>query len=102
MIGTAGTQKAAEYISAYLKQIGLQPLTDSFLQPFEFTSGIKVAPNDNFFELHLAGSVDRLTIGISYQPLSFTANRTVSGEVVFAGYGLQAPQEALIPIKTWM
>ena len=93
MTGTAGTQKAAEYISEYLKQIGLQPISDSFLQPFEFTSGIKVAPSDNFFELHLANSVDQLTTGISYQPLSFTANRTVSGEVVFAGYGLLAPQE---------
>ena len=93
MTGTAGTQKAAEYISEYLKQIGLQPLSDSFLQPFEFTSGVKVTPSNNFFELHWANSVDRLTTGISYQPLSFTANRTVSGEVVFAGYGLLAPEE---------
>ncbi len=94
MTGSPENRKAAEYIGQYLKQCGLQPLSDNYFQSFEFTAGVEVASGGNLFELHLANSVERLTIGTSYQPLSFTANRTISGEVVFAGYGLQVPGES--------
>lgn len=96
MTGSEGERLAADYLVAELKAIGAVPLPgrDSFLVPFEFTSGVKAGDSGN--EMTLSTTDDR---GISSErnfspktgfiPLSFSESGEFEGEVVFAGYGLK-------------
>jgi len=96
MTGSEGERLAADYLIAELKEMGAVPLPgrDSFLVPFEFTSGVAAAENGN--ELTLTTTDER---GISsersfsaktgFLPLSFSESGEFEGEVVFAGYGLK-------------
>jgi hypothetical protein len=96
MTGTEGERLAADYLIAELKAIGAEPLPgrDSFLVPFEFTSGVSAATIGN--EMVLTTTDER---GISsernfspktgFLPLSFSESGEIEGEVVFAGYGLK-------------
>ena len=87
LAGTSGEKRASEYLVAELKKIGAKPLPghDDFLLPFEFTAGSKDG-----------GS--RVTVGTrtfvtesDVRALAFSDNGEVSGEVVFAGYGIVVP-----------
>ncbi len=93
MTGSAGIKKAAEYIVARFKSAGLKPFGDNstFLQQFEFTSGMELAPNQNRLEVTIAGEIQTFEVEKDFLPLAFTSNGEVEGEVVFAGYGLKAP-----------
>jgi len=93
MTGSAGIKKAAEYLVTQFKAAGLKPFGDngSYLQEFEFTSGMKLASNQNRLEVTIAGETKTFEVEKDFMPLSFTANGEVEGDVVFAGYGLNAP-----------
>jgi Tol biopolymer transport system component len=93
MTGSAGIKKAAEHIVERFKSAGLKPFGDdnTFLQQFEFTSGMELSPNQNRFEVTIAGELQTFEVEKDFMPLAFTANGEVAGEVVFAGYGLKAP-----------
>lgn len=93
LTGTPGAQKAANYVSEYFKLVGLQPLPGAkdFFQPFEFSSGVRVLTNQNAATLHAAAAPATLALDKDFRPLAFTANGTVEGDVVFAGYGLSVP-----------
>ena len=95
LTGTAGAQKAATYIADYFTLVGLAPLpgATNFFQPFEFSSGVRVLTNQNTASLATATNAPRqpLALDKDFRPLAFTANGSVEGEVVFAGYGLSVP-----------
>lgn len=93
LTGTPGAQQAATYIAEYFKLAGLAPLpsANGFFQPFEFSSGVRVLTNQNSATLHAAAAPATLALNKDFRPLAFTANGTVEGEVVFAGYGLSVP-----------
>lgn len=93
LTGTPGAQKAASYIAEYFRLVGLKPLPGSpdQFQPFEFSSGVRVLTNQNSATLHAAAAPAALALDKDFRPLAFTANGTVEGEVVFAGYGLSVP-----------
>jgi len=93
LTGTPGAQQAATYIADYFKLVGLQPLpgAKNYFQPFEFSSGVRVLTNQNSATLHAAAAPATLALNKDFRPLAFTANGTVEGEVVFAGYGLSVP-----------
>jgi hypothetical protein len=86
--GSNGERLAADYIAAELKRIGARPLPgqQDFRLPFEFTAGTRDG-----------GSSLSLRVGQTYsstpnvQALSFSDNGEVTGEVVFAGYGIVVP-----------
>ena len=94
LTGTEGEAQANEYLVAQLSALGVEPLpgADGLTHPFEFTAGT----ND-------AGSVLTLTAergeeswsgSETFQALSLSDNGSVTGEVVFAGYGLVLPESA--------
>ena len=90
-IGTAGLDKAADYIAAEMQAAGLEPggPDGGWFQPFEMTTGVTLGEN-NVLELgreHL----DSRTLEY-WQPLDLSESGSVSGEVVFAGYGITAPE----------
>jgi Tol biopolymer transport system component len=94
--GTRGAQLAADFIAGRFKADGLAPLAGvkDFRQPFEFTAGIKTLPGKNSLAVRVEGGVVgelAFQSDMDFRPLSFTANGEFEGEVVFAGYGLKAP-----------
>jgi hypothetical protein len=101
--GSPGERLAADYIVSELKRIGARPLpgmTD-FRVPFEFTAGSKDGGSKITITRTGNGEVStangrRLAAmeftGVdSVQALAFSDNGDVSGDVVFAGYGIVVP-----------
>jgi hypothetical protein len=85
--GSTGERLAADYIAAQLSRIGARPLpgrADMFM-PFEFTAGSR----DGGSRLTVGG---RAFAAPQVRALSFSDDATVSGPVVFAGYGIVVPE----------
>jgi Tol biopolymer transport system component len=88
--GSPGAAASAEWAINALKDYKLQPVGgDSFLQPFEFRAGEKLIAGKN--ALHVNDT--EFAAEKDFRPLAFTENGDVEGEVVFAGYGLSAPEQ---------
>lgn len=89
--GTPGNEKAAGYIAEEFKRFGLQPLGDSgaFMQKFDFVGGINLGAN-NFLTFQRNGRDTALTLQTDFIPVASSASDSVSGEVVFVGYGISA------------
>ncbi len=81
-LGTKGIDRAASYIEKRLRGIGLQPaFAGSFRQKFPVKTGVTAGPNNR---------LDGVPTG-DWSPLGFSNAGAVSGEVVFVGYGIDAP-----------
>jgi hypothetical protein len=93
MSGTPGADKAAEYISWEFKKAGLKPLGDdnSYFQKFSFTKDIRLG-EQNKLEFEIDKLKTDLKLGHDFYTLSFSSSGEFSGEVVFAGYGISAPE----------
>jgi hypothetical protein len=90
--GSPELQKAARYIAAQFQAAGLQPLNgQSWFQPFSVSTGATLGSN-NRFEIQVGGQTRTLRAGVDFLPFSFSSRTTVSGEIVFAGYGITAPE----------
>ena len=90
MAGSEGERLAAEYIARELQRMGAQPLPGAkdLFHTFEFTSGTR----DGGSKVTVAAAGKTSTFDApSVQALSFSDTGKVSGEVVFAGYGLVVP-----------
>jgi len=85
--GSNGERLAADYISAQLARIGARPLpgrADLFM-PFEFTAGSR----DGGSRMTVGGRVFTVP---QVRALSFSDDAEVTGQVVFAGYGIVVPE----------
>jgi len=91
--GTPELDRAARYIADHFRADGLKPGGDqgSYLQRFQVTVGAKLGP-DNSLAAGSAGAQTTLTLGQDYTPLSFSADAHLEAPVVFAGYGITAPE----------
>jgi hypothetical protein len=99
--GTAGLERAAEYIAERFEAAGLRPggPDGEWFQPFELTAGLTIGEGNTLTVRTGAISIG-LSLGTSYYPLAATpaddaaANRTDLRGVplVFAGYGISAPE----------
>ena len=89
-VGTDGAKAAADYIADTLKRAGLVPLpgSASFFHEFEFNAGERVLADKSALKV----GKDAATLDRDFRPLPFSSNDAVEGEVVFAGYGLSAPE----------
>jgi hypothetical protein len=83
--GTTGLERAADYIADRFKELKLQPAGEKngYDQTFKVTTGAKPGP---------ANKLGRLRLNTDYTPLSFSSNGQVTAPVVFAGYGITAPE----------
>ncbi|MEQ8820713.1 MAG: M20/M25/M40 family metallo-hydrolase [Sumerlaeia bacterium] len=102
LTGSEGERLASEYLAAHLKLLGAQPLPDEddLLVPFEFTAGME----DGGTEISIATGSDTETFTgdpATLTPLSFSDSGTVSGEVVFAGYGIKVPDSSEFPYDSY-
>ena len=76
------------------KELEFSPeaINGTFFQEFEFSAGVRVLPEENSLLLQKKeGDSTALVLDKDFRPLAFTGNGSVSGEVVFAGYGLRVP-----------
>jgi len=90
--GTKGIDRAAHYIEHEFKALGLEPAgSQSYLQPFTVTTGAKLKGKNDLI-VHVGSVEKKLKLGEDYVPLSFSSVGTVSGPVVFAGYGATADE----------
>ena len=89
MTGTRGEKLATNYVAMFFELLGLEPEGDdeSWFQEFGFTSGVS-AGSDN----RLAIGGKELNLDTDWRPLAFSKTGDIpEAEVVFAGYGIQAP-----------
>lgn len=87
LTGSEGARMAAEYIRDHLRRAGLQPLGNDWFHEFEFTAGTRLVTNEN----RLSIDTHDFEVEKQFRPLAFSANGTMTGPVVFAGYGLRLP-----------
>jgi Peptidase family M28/PDZ domain len=94
LAGTPGCEKAAGYIGAEFKRFGLQPLGDDsgFEQKFDFVGDVKLGPN-NQLTFQCGGGDTTLAVNTDFIPAGFSASDSVSGEVIFAGYGISTSEQ---------
>ncbi|HEX9982859.1 MAG TPA: M20/M25/M40 family metallo-hydrolase [Thermoanaerobaculia bacterium] len=79
---TQGIQKAAAYLETELRAAGLEPaFGDSYRQPFPVKTGVTLGKTNE-----LAGVARE-----DWTPLGFSSGGTFSGQLAFAGYGIDAP-----------
>ncbi|MDA1183113.1 MAG: M28 family peptidase [Acidobacteria bacterium] len=91
--GSAGEQRAADYLTSELSRIGAVPLPgrSDLLMPFDFTGGSRDGGSSLTLSTALAG--DRSFVEpAEIRALSFSDDADVTGPVVFAGYGLVVPE----------
>ena len=99
MTGSKGAKRAAEHIATHFTQLNLKPIGDeaTYFQEFEFTAGRRIIAEENSFhitrQMHGSEQVMEFSVERDFQPLSFSRNGVVEGEVVFVGYGLTVPGE---------
>lgn len=91
-VGTPGLERAADYIGAEFRKAGLQVPGDltTYYQALNMTVGAELGkPN----ELALAGPSGEISLVVDrdFRPTSFGGQGAFSGPVVFAGYGITAP-----------
>lgn len=90
--GSPELERAAHYIAGQFRSIGLQPLQGkSYLQPFSVTTNAKLG-RGNHFDYSDGGRIHALKFGQEFIPFNFSSKTKVSGAVVFAGYGITAPE----------
>ena len=102
LTGTSGEKLAGDYLIAELKRMGAKPLPGmpDFRMPFTFTAGSKDGGSKLTINRTGNGAVSRTGPALAakefsgpatVQALSFSDAGEVTGDVVFAGYGLVVP-----------
>ncbi len=92
--GTPGADLAAAHIAAVFRGAGLVPRGEggTFLQPFSVPTGLRLG-TPNALDV-LAPAPKHLDLGTEFTPLAVSANGTATGELLFVGYGISAPDLA--------
>jgi hypothetical protein len=87
-IGTKGLDDAANYIADQMRAMDLKPaFGDSYFQEFEMGWGFALGEK-NF----ITYKGDTITTDSGVMPTGFSAAGEVTGVVIFAGYGIVAPE----------
>lgn len=94
--GTPGGNKAALYLAAQYKKCGLKPAgTEGYFQPYGPSVPRGEVKDANFMHVaktKSASSVHTFKYGIDFQPCSASGTGYIDGPVIFAGYGVTAPE----------
>jgi hypothetical protein len=90
--GTKGIERAAHLIEQRYKSLGLQPAgTNGYFQPFTLITGAELK-DKNDLHVQQGTAKTELKLNQDFVPFSFSTSGSVSGPVVFAGYGASAPE----------
>ncbi|HSR49415.1 MAG TPA: M28 family peptidase [Acidobacteriota bacterium] len=94
LTGTAGERMAGDYIARVFASLGLLPAGEegTYFHDFEFTSGVEVG-KDSRLRIKVGDQEHTPVIDQDWRPLSFSKTGAIEeAEVVFAGYGIVAPE----------
>lgn len=93
-LGSAGLEKAAEYIEAQLSAAGVAALDagEPAARTFALTTSIALSDQGNWLQLDAPGQRERVEVGQGQMPFGTSASGSFAGPVVFAGYALHAPE----------
>jgi aminopeptidase YwaD len=90
--GSPELEKAAGFIRDQFRSMNLKPLSgDSYYQDFEVTTSARLGAQ-NQVSYTLNHQKKALKFQQDFVPLNVSSGGKVSGEVVFAGYGITAPE----------
>jgi hypothetical protein len=91
--GSKENNRAAEYIAAEFRKAGLAPLNGkSYFQNFQVTVGAKLGKQNRAEFTGEGGPAAALELNRDYVPLNFSDSGEANAGVVFAGYGITAPE----------
>ena len=87
--GSLELEAAADYIASQFRIWGLRPAgeNNTFFQKFELTTGASIGPDNA-----LAINGNALKVDADFVPIQFSNKADFEGPVVFAGYGITAPE----------
>src|SRR5688572_17359686 len=98
--GSPELETAGDYVARQFKAIGLQPggSSNDWFQPFQLIAGLTIG-SGNRLSVTAKGRTVNFSLGVSYYPLSTPSNEDPARAssdlrglpLVFAGYGLSAP-----------
>jgi len=89
--GTPGLEKAAKYIEKQFRAAGLQPVAGDYFQRFPVTTNARLGSH-NHFEYAGNGRKKTLKLQQDFLPFNFSSSGKLTGRLVFAGYGITAPE----------
>lgn len=91
--GSPQLKKAAAYIAGQFKELGIKPAQASgYYQVFDVTTNAKLAKGNALSYAVNGGKKETAALGEEFNPYNFSGNGKLSGPVVFAGYGITAPE----------
>ncbi len=89
--GLPGDLLAARYIASKFSKAGIKMLYNKGFQPVKLITGFKFGT-----ENHLSSAKQSFELGADYEPLFFSANKSFSGKLAVAGYGMTIKSDSLI------
>src|SRR4051812_15392378 len=90
--GSPELEKAAGFIRDQFRSTNLKPLSgDSYFQDFDVTTSARLG-RDNKLSYVSGRDKKQLRVQQDFAPLNLSSAGTVSGQVVFAGFGITAPE----------
>jgi hypothetical protein len=94
LTGSSGYDRAAEFCAAYFKTHGVLPVFKNYMQTFPL-SYTKVYESTLTIDLKNEEGKETPFKGVYFKnffPLNFSGSGDVKAEIVFAGYGITAPE----------
>jgi hypothetical protein len=93
-IETKGIEKAADYIAETFQKAGLKPAMKdrTFFQPFDVTMSTSLGKPTSFVLTGPGDAKKEPKLGTEYTPMGFSPTSKAAGGLVFAGYGISAPE----------
>jgi hypothetical protein len=82
--------RAAEYIAAEFKRLKLKPMNGSYFNDFNLS--IVRLGKENSLAITVNGRETAYLIKQDFMPFAMTASKAVAAPLVFAGYGITAPE----------
>ena len=89
--GSPELERAAAWLEHHYRELGIKPAGASYLQPFPVTTDASLG-KANRFQFTENGSATTLEFPGEFVPFNFSETGPLKGAVVFAGYGITAPE----------
>lgn len=83
--------KSADYIADKFKNFGVKPINNSYFQKVPFCAA-DIIPEKTTFQLLKSSKKYEFELKENFTPLFNSASNRAKGELVFAGYGITAPE----------
>ncbi len=93
-VGTEGLEQSAQWLAEQFKAAGLKPVEPGggYFQPLETSGPARLGKPNSLALISPEGKRHELALGKEFVPLAFSKSGRFAGQLVFAGYGITAPE----------